>query len=45
MKNAFVEREVSRWMRPDAHRFLRPDWRRWVKAESEISTVFDVFEG
>ncbi|MBS0536895.1 MAG: hypothetical protein JSR72_22790 [Proteobacteria bacterium] len=44
MKNAFVAREVSRWMRPDAHRFLRPGWRRWVKAESEISTVFDVYE-
>jgi len=23
------ERELKRWMRPNAHLFLRPDWRRF----------------
>lgn len=44
MTNLFAERELSRWMRPDAHRFVRPDWRRHVKPGSDAADVFTRYE-
>lgn len=44
MKGLFVERELSRWMRPDAHRFVRSDWRQYVKPDSEAAAVFARYE-
>lgn len=44
MKNAFVERELSRWMHPDASNFVRPDWRRYVYEDSELAAVLVLYE-
>lgn len=44
MKNAFVERDLSRWMRPDAHRFVRPDWQQHVQEDSELAAVLGLYE-
>jgi hypothetical protein len=43
-KDAARERELKRWMRPDAHNFVRPDWRRYVAPGSEAAAVFKVYE-
>lgn len=44
MKPAYVEQQVKRWMRPDAHRFLRPDWRRYVAPGSALATQYSAYE-
>ena len=44
MTDAFAERELLRWMRPDAHRFLRRDWRRQVKAGADIVPALALYE-
>ncbi|MBS0249345.1 MAG: hypothetical protein JSR61_22265 [Proteobacteria bacterium] len=44
MTDALAERELLRWMRPDAHRFLRPDWRRHVREDSELAPVLALYE-
>ena len=43
-KSAYLEHELKRWMRPDAHHFVRPDWRRCVKPGSELASVFELYE-
>jgi hypothetical protein len=44
LEDEWLEHQRSRWMRPDAHRFIRPDWRRYVKPESELCSVFELYE-
>jgi len=34
------ERELKRWMRPNAHLFLRPDWRRFWKSGHENDPLY-----
>jgi hypothetical protein len=43
-KDTALERELKRWMRPDARNFVRPDWRRFVVPGSEAAAVFGVYE-
>jgi hypothetical protein len=43
-KNAYLENELKRWMRPDAHRFIRSDWRRFVKPGSDLWSVYELYE-
>ena len=44
IKNAYLEHQIKRWMRPDAHRFVRPDWRRYVAPGSDAAAVFELYE-
>lgn len=44
IKAEYLEREIKRWGRPDAHLFVRPDWRRFVKPESDAAKVFEFYE-
>jgi hypothetical protein len=30
-QSAYLEHQLKRWMRPDAHHFVRPDWRRHIR--------------
>lgn len=43
-KSAYLEHELKRWMRPDAHHFVRPDWRRHVTPGSDLAAVFALYE-
>jgi hypothetical protein len=43
-KDAVLEHELKRWMRPDAHRFVRPDWRRFVRADCVKDHPFALYE-
>jgi hypothetical protein len=43
-KDAALEHELKRWMRPDAHRFVRPDWRRFVRPGFEKDHPFALYE-
>ena len=40
----YLEYQLKRWMRPDAHRFIRPDWRRYVKPGSELAVFYERYE-
>jgi hypothetical protein len=44
IKDAALEQELTRWMRPDAHRFVRPDWRRFVRPGFEKDHPFALYE-
>lgn len=44
IKAEYLEREMKRWARPDAHLFVRPDWRRYVKPGSDAAKVFGLYE-
>jgi hypothetical protein len=44
IKAAYLERELTRGMRPDAYRFIRPDWRRCVAPNSDLGAVLKRFE-
>ncbi|MES1155750.1 MAG: hypothetical protein ABUL48_04900, partial [Pseudorhodoplanes sp.] len=44
IKQAAVEHELGRFVRPDAIRFLRPDWRRYVKPQSELARLYERYE-
>ncbi len=44
IKAEYLERELKRWMRPDAHRFIKPDWRRDVKPNSGFYSAFEHYE-
>jgi len=39
-----LEHELTRWTRPDAHRFTKADWRRFTKPGSELEAFYDRFE-
>ena len=43
-KNAYLENEIKRWMRPDAHRFVRPDWRCYVAPGSDLWSLYELYE-
>ncbi len=43
-KDAVLQHELKRWMRPDAHRFVRTDWRRYVAPGSDAAAVFGLYE-
>lgn len=40
----YLEHQLKRWMRPDAHRFIRPDWRRFVWPEFQADHPFALYE-
>jgi hypothetical protein len=40
----YLEHQLKRWMRPDAHRFVRPDWRRFVRPEFQAGHPFALYE-
>ncbi|MBI2713650.1 MAG: hypothetical protein HYX37_04250 [Rhizobiales bacterium] len=40
----YLEHQLKRWMRPDAHRFIRPDWRRFVRPEFQADHPFALYE-
>jgi len=42
--SAWADRQLKRWMRPDAHRFIRPDWRRFVRPGFERDHPFALYE-
>jgi hypothetical protein len=44
IKQAVLDYELKRWMRPDAHRFLHPDWRRFWNAGHEDDPVYRFYE-
>ncbi|MBI2713652.1 MAG: hypothetical protein HYX37_04265 [Rhizobiales bacterium] len=41
----YLEHQLKRWMRPDAHHFVRPDWRRFVRPEFQADHPFALYEG
>ena len=41
---AYLERELKRWTRPNAHHFVRPDWRRFVTTGSELAALYERYE-
>jgi hypothetical protein len=43
-KNAEMEQQRRRWMRPNAHLFIRPDWRRYVRPGFEHDFAFELYE-
>jgi hypothetical protein len=43
-KSAYLEHQLKRGMRPDAHLFIRPDWRRHVKPGSDLWSVYELYE-
>jgi hypothetical protein len=43
-KSAYLEHQIKRWMRPDAHRFIRADWQRFVKPGSELWSLYELYE-
>jgi hypothetical protein len=43
-KDAALERELMRWMRPDARNFVRANWRRFVTSGSDAAAVFEIYE-
>ena len=40
----YLEHQLKRWMRPDAHHFVRPDWRRFVPPEFQADHPFALYE-
>lgn len=44
IKSAYLEHQLKRWMRPDAHLFVRPDWRRHVRPGFEDDLPFALYE-
>jgi hypothetical protein len=42
--SAYLEHQLKRWMRPDAHNFIHPDWRRDVKPGSELWALYERYE-
>ncbi|MDO9414039.1 MAG: hypothetical protein Q7T81_15830 [Pseudolabrys sp.] len=44
VKPEYLERELKRWARPDARNFVRPDWQRFVKLQSDVASVFALYE-
>jgi hypothetical protein len=40
----YLEYQLKRWMRPDAHRFVRPHWRRFVRPEFQQDHPFALYE-
>lgn len=40
----YLEHQLKRWMRPDAHHFVRPDWRRFVRPEFQQDHPFALYE-
>ena len=40
----YLEHQLKRWTRPDAHRFVRPDWRRFVRPEFQADHPFALYE-
>jgi hypothetical protein len=43
-KETYLDHQLKRAMRPDAHRFVRPDWRRFVRKGGDISALFELYE-
>jgi len=41
---AYLEHQLKRWMRPDAHHFVRPDWRKFVRPGFEDDHPFALYE-
>lgn len=41
---AYLEHQLKRWMRPDAHHFVRPDWRKFVRPGFEDGHPFALYE-
>lgn len=41
---AYLEHQLKRWMRPDAHHFVSPDWRRFVRPGFEDGHPFALYE-
>ena len=44
IKAEYLERELKRWMRPDARNFIRPAGRRYVKPGSDAESAFALYE-
>lgn len=44
INSAYLEHQLKRWMRPDAHHFVRPDWRRFVRPEFQDGHPFALYE-
>ena len=40
----WLEQQLRRWMRPDAHCFVRPGWRRYVRPGFEHDHPFALYE-
>jgi hypothetical protein len=40
----WLEHQLKRWMRPDAHYFVRADWRRYVRPGFERDHPFGLYE-
>ena len=41
---AYLEHQLKRWMRPDAHHFVRADWRKFARPGSEDGHPFALYE-
>lgn len=41
---AYLEYQLKRWMRPDAHHFVRPDWRKFTPPELQAGHPFALYE-
>jgi hypothetical protein len=44
INSAYLEHQLKRWMRPDAHHFVRPDWRSFVRPGFEADHPFALYE-
>jgi len=44
IKSAYLDDQLKRWMRPDAHHFVRPDWRRFIRPGFEDDHIFALYE-
>ena len=44
IKAAYLEHQLKRWMRPDAHLFVRPDWRKFVPPDLQTEHPFALYE-
>ena len=41
---AYLEHQLKRGMRPDAHLFVRPDWRKFGRPELQAGHPFALYE-
>jgi hypothetical protein len=44
INSAYLEHQLKRWMRPDAHHFVRADWRKFVRPGFEAGHPFALYE-
>jgi hypothetical protein len=44
INSAYLEHQLKRWMRPDAHHYVRPDWRRFLRPGFEDDHPFALYE-